>query len=94
MVPMRLKMKADAPMPEMIAPCTVPLAAGNHRPPVMNGIWYARPTPRPKSTLYESTNWRRVVAYEARKTPEPIITAWRTRKREREGRTGGSAHTR
>ena len=49
-VAMMLKRKADAPIPEMIAPCTVPFFDGNHLPPVINGIWYATPTPRPKST--------------------------------------------
>jgi hypothetical protein len=34
-----LKRKADAPMPVMTEPVTMPFFVGNHRLPVMKGCW-------------------------------------------------------
>lgn len=39
LVAIMLKMKAEAPMPVMMAPVTIPFFCGNQRPPVTNGIW-------------------------------------------------------
>jgi len=66
-------MNADAPMPVIIDPVTIPFDCGNQRPPVMNGIWYETPTPKPNKMEYRTKNVGKVVAYEAENIPAAIM---------------------